>query len=37
MKQRALAFLPERDRRAVEAFVERVWQTHLDRVQQMIL
>jgi predicted nucleotidyltransferase len=37
MKQRALAFLPDRDRRAVEAFVERVWQTHSDRVQQIIL
>jgi predicted nucleotidyltransferase len=37
MNQRTLAFLPERDRRAVEAFVERVWQTHSDRVQQIIL
>jgi hypothetical protein len=37
MNQRTLAFLPKRDRRAVEAFVERVWQTHSDRVQQMIL
>jgi predicted nucleotidyltransferase len=37
MNQRTLAFLPERDRRAVEAFAERVWQTHSDRVQQIIL
>jgi len=37
MNQRAIALLPERDRRAVEAFVERVWQAHSDRVQQIIL
>jgi len=37
MNQRPLAFLPERDRRAVEAFVERVWQTYSKRVQQIIL
>lgn len=37
MNQRTLAFLPERDRRAVEAFVERVWQTYSKRVQQIIL
>ena len=37
MNQRTLGLLPERDRRAVEAFVERVWQAHSKRVQQIIL
>ena len=37
MNRRPLVFLPERERRAIEAFVERVWQTCPEKVQQIIL
>jgi len=37
MNRQALSSLPERDRCAVEAFSERVWQTYPKRVSQMIL
>jgi len=37
MNQRRLTLLPERDRRAVETFVESVWQTYPNSVQQTIL
>jgi hypothetical protein len=37
MNYQKLSSLPERDRRAVEAFSERVWQTYPKRVSQMIL
>lgn len=37
MKQQTLSFLPERDRRAVETFSERVWQTYPKQVRQMVL
>ena len=37
MNRQTLSFLPERDRCAVEAFSERVWQTYPKRVRQMIL
>ena len=37
MNHQKLSSLLERDRRAVEAFSERVWQTYPKRMRQMIL
>ena len=37
MNRQKLSALPERDRRAVEAFSERVLQTYPNRVRRMIL
>jgi len=37
MNRQKLSSLPERDRRAIETFSERVWQTYPERVRQMIL
>ena len=37
MNQRTFDLLPEQDRRAIEAFVERVRHAHPDRVQRIIL
>ena len=37
MNYQRLSSLPERDRRAVKAFSERVWQTYPKRVSQMVL
>jgi hypothetical protein len=37
MNRQKLPSLSERDRRAVETFSERVWQTYPKRVRQMIL
>jgi predicted nucleotidyltransferase len=37
MSQRALVFLPEQDRRALEAFVEHVRQTYPNRVHVITL
>ena len=37
MNRCPLVFLPERERRAIEAFVGRIWQTYPEKVQQIIL
>lgn len=37
MNQRTLVFLPKQERHAVEAFVERVWQTYSERGLRIIL